>query len=159
WKADVARRVPAGEIVGRAGVVHGLNCTSRRLYELAAERGAAGLLPRAHKRADSTASRGDSCNGPLACELPVRQTMSFVWSGGVEMLSGDLVSVREVVDADAPTLYEMLADPRVAEHMSPPPPSVSAFRGFVEWARRQRAAGEGICFGIVPHGLDSAVGI
>lgn len=85
--------------------------------------------------------------------------MSFVWAGGIDTLSGDLVSVREVVDADAPSLYEMLADPRVAEHMSPPPPSVSAFRGFVAWARRQRTAGEGICFGIVPHGLESAVGI
>ena len=85
--------------------------------------------------------------------------MSFVWAGGIDTLRGDLVSVREVVDRDAPTLFEMLTDPQVAEHMSPPPPSVGAFRGFVEWAHNQRSAGEGICFGIVPHGLDSAVGI
>jgi ribosomal-protein-alanine N-acetyltransferase len=85
--------------------------------------------------------------------------MSFVWAGGIDTLRGDLVSVREVVDRDAPTLFEMLTDPQVAEHMSPPPPSVDAFRGFVEWARNQRASGEGTCFGIVPHGLDSAVGI
>jgi [ribosomal protein S5]-alanine N-acetyltransferase len=85
--------------------------------------------------------------------------MSFVWADGVDMFEGDLVRVREVVDADAPTLFEMLSDPQVTEHMSAPPRSVDAFRGFIEWARRQRASGEGICFGIVPHGLDSAVGI
>ena len=85
--------------------------------------------------------------------------MSFAWAGGVDTVGGDLVTVREVVDADAATLYEMLTDPVVAEYMSPPPPSVDAFRGFIEWARRQRAAGEGICFGIVPRGLHSAVGI
>ncbi len=85
--------------------------------------------------------------------------MSFAWAGGIDMLQGDLVSVREVVDSDAPTLFEMLTDPRVAEHMSSPPPSVGAFRGFIEWARTQRTAGEGISFGIVPHGLQSAVGI
>jgi len=85
--------------------------------------------------------------------------MSFVWAGGVDALDGDLVRVREVVEADAPTLYELLTDPQVAEHMSAPPPSVDAFRGFIEWARRQRVDGAGICFGIVPHGLDSAVGI
>src|SRR2546427_3342205 len=96
----------------------------------------------------------------LAHPLPLRAPgMSFVWAGGIDTLRGDLVSVREVVDRDAPTLFEMLTDPQVAEHMSPPPPTVDAFRGFVVWARKQRAAGEGMCFGIVPHGLDSAVGI
>src|SRR4051812_2890402 len=43
--------------------------------------------------------------------------------------------------------------------MSAPPPSVEAFAGFIQWAQRFRARGTGVCFGIVPHGLDAAVGI
>jgi len=85
--------------------------------------------------------------------------MSFVWGGGIDTVGGDLVTVREVAEGDAATLYELLTDPLVTEHMSPPPPSVDAFRGFIEWSRRQRAAGEGMCFGIVPRGLHAAVGI
>jgi len=81
------------------------------------------------------------------------------WTHKVERLHGEVVDVREVIDADAPTLFEMLCDPQVAAYMSPPPPSVEAFRGFIAWAQRQRALGHGICFGIVPPGLESAVGI
>jgi ribosomal-protein-alanine N-acetyltransferase len=72
---------------------------------------------------------------------------------------GDLVSIREVESADAPALFELLSDPVVAAHLSTPPPSVRAFAGFVSWAQQQRTRGEGLCFGIVPHGLQAAVGI
>jgi RimJ/RimL family protein N-acetyltransferase len=67
--------------------------------------------------------------------------------------------VREVVDADAETLFDLLADPVVAEHVSDPPPSVQAFSGFIRWAQRSRERGECVCFAIVPHQLHSAVGI
>jgi ribosomal-protein-alanine N-acetyltransferase len=85
--------------------------------------------------------------------------LRVAWTECVPRLSGDLSLVREVVDADAETLFELLADPVVAEHMSAPPPSVEAFAGFIQWAKRFRARGDGICFGIVPHGLHAAVGI
>jgi ribosomal-protein-alanine N-acetyltransferase len=81
------------------------------------------------------------------------------WTERLPDLSGDLVAVREIEAADAPGLFALLADPAVAAHMSPPPPSAAAFAGFVSWARQQRARGEGVSFGIVPHGLSSAVGI
>ena len=70
-----------------------------------------------------------------------------------------MVEVREVVQQDAPALFDLLSDPRVAAHMSSAPPSVRAFEGFVAWAQEERAMGRGLCFGIVPHGLQSAVGI
>jgi RimJ/RimL family protein N-acetyltransferase len=76
-----------------------------------------------------------------------------------DRLTGEVVSLREVVSSDAPALFELLADPRVAAHMSMPPPSVDAFEGFIAWARAERAAGRGFCYGIVPHGLEDAVGI
>ncbi len=81
------------------------------------------------------------------------------WTESSVRLGGDVVEVREIVDADAPTLFEMLSDPRVTAYMSPPPPSLDAFRGFISWARSERAQGNGICFGIVPPGLSAAVGV
>ena len=81
------------------------------------------------------------------------------WTEHVQQLSGDRVVVREVVESDAETLVELLSDPRVTEHLSSPPPSVSAFAAFIRWAQRQRATGNGVCFGIVPQGTNSAVGI
>jgi len=70
-----------------------------------------------------------------------------------------VTDVREVCLSDAATLFELLSDPSVAEYVSSPPPSAEAFAGFVAWTHQRRAAAKGVCFGIVPHGLDSAVGI
>ena len=84
---------------------------------------------------------------------------TFPWVEGVPELVGEIVRVREIAWADAPALFELLSDPVVAAHMSAPPPSVAAFAGFIAWARQQRASGESVCFAIVPHGAESAVGI
>jgi len=81
------------------------------------------------------------------------------WKQTLPPITGDSVTIREVVPADGPALFELLADPRVSAHMSTPPPSVRAFEGFIAWARGQREAGHGFCYGIVPHGLEDAVGI
>jgi RimJ/RimL family protein N-acetyltransferase len=81
------------------------------------------------------------------------------WFDAIPRLSGESVDVREVVESDADTLFELLSDPRVTQHLSSPPPSPSAFAGFIRWAQHERAAGNGVCFGIVPHGMCDAVGI
>ena len=81
------------------------------------------------------------------------------WCEIVPRLAGELVDVREVVESDAGTLFELLSDPQVTEHLSSPPPSASAFAGFIRWAHSERAACNGVCFGIVPHGMNDAVGI
>ena len=70
-----------------------------------------------------------------------------------------MVMAREIAAADAAVLFELLSDPIVVEHVSSPPPSISAFEGFIRWAHAERAAGRSVCFGIVPEGLDAAVGI
>lgn len=69
------------------------------------------------------------------------------------------MAVREVVCADAPVLAELLTDALVVEHVSAPPQSVRAFEGFIAWSQRERSLGRGVCFGIVPRGLEAAVGI
>jgi len=81
------------------------------------------------------------------------------WAESIPDLQGELVVVREVAHRDAPTLYEMLGDPRVSEYMASPPPSLDAFEGFIGWARRERELARGVCFAIVPPGLTEAVGI
>jgi [ribosomal protein S5]-alanine N-acetyltransferase len=81
------------------------------------------------------------------------------WADGLPRLAGELADVREVSPSDAPVLCELLTDPLVTEHVSSPPGSVSAFQGFISWAREERERGKGLCFAIVPHGLESAVGI
>ena len=115
--------------------------------------------------------RPDSSNG-TASRRPFRLTgfstkPSFSRRGGtrprwttqVPCLDAQLVRGREVVITDAPTLSRLLNAPAVTEHVSHPPPSVTAFAAFVRWAHKQRLAGDGVSFGIVPHGLDHAVGI
>lgn len=81
------------------------------------------------------------------------------WRSKLPLLSGAHVAVREVVSRDAPTLFDLLSDPAVTQHLSQPPPTLDAFAGFIAWAQRERAEGRSICFGIVPHGLKHAVGI
>ncbi len=81
------------------------------------------------------------------------------WTQALPRLSGELAAIREVALGDAPSLFEMLGDPCVSAHMSAPPPSIRAFQGFIGWAHAERVAGRGCCFGIVPHGLGTAVGI
>jgi ribosomal-protein-alanine N-acetyltransferase len=81
------------------------------------------------------------------------------WTSAIPVLMGEIVHVREVATADAAALAELLTDPVVIQHVSPPPRSTSAFESFIEWSQEQRARGRGVCFGIVPHGLGAAVGI
>jgi ribosomal-protein-alanine N-acetyltransferase len=82
-----------------------------------------------------------------------------LWANGLPRLRGELVDVREVTGSDAPVLCELLSDPAVAEHVSSPPRSLEAFQGFISWSLQERERGNGVCFAIVPHGLESAVGI
>jgi ribosomal-protein-alanine N-acetyltransferase len=94
--------------------------------------------------------------GKISYDPPVPEVP---WTQQVPRLAGGLTSVREVVACDAPTLLELLTDPVVTEYLYAPPPSVDAFSGFIAWAQQERAAGRSVCFGIVPHGLEAAVGI
>src|SRR6476660_3663563 len=84
---------------------------------------------------------------------------SVMWTSRVPRRYGRLVMVREIVPSDAPSLLVNLVDPVVAEYVSSPPPSLTAFQGFVQWSQFERAAGRGLCFAIVPDGLTDAAGI
>lgn len=53
----------------------------------------------------------------------------------------------------------MVSGDDVSRYISPPPSTVEGFSRFIEWAAFERAAGGHVCYGIVPAGLSSAVGV
>lgn len=81
------------------------------------------------------------------------------WTGRVPQIQGDLTTLREVAAADVYPLFALFSDPVVTAYMAPPPPTLAKFAGFIEWSFQQREQGQGVCFGIVPNGMDVAVGI
>jgi len=81
------------------------------------------------------------------------------WRAGLPALRGRGITLRELRLSDAPALFAMLTSEEVARFISPPPKSIQAFERFILWTQRQREAGEYVCFGIVPDGLDTAVGL
>ena len=81
------------------------------------------------------------------------------WRKALPVLTGTMVTLRELRLSDAPSLLAMLATEEVARFISPPPTTVDGFERFIAWTHRERAAGNYVCFGVVPHGMDAAIGI
>ena len=66
-----------------------------------------------------------------------------------------MVTLRELRLSDAPSLLAMLSTEEVARFISPPPTTVEGFERFIAWTHRERAAGNYVCFAVVPHGMDT----
>jgi ribosomal-protein-alanine N-acetyltransferase len=81
------------------------------------------------------------------------------WRTSLPVLTGNAVSLRELRAGDAPALFAALSSEQVSKFISPPPSTVDGFGRFIGWAIRQRQAGQYVCFAVVPHGSDTAVGI
>ena len=81
------------------------------------------------------------------------------WRQKLPVLTGSMVTLREMRLSDAPSLLAMLSTEEVARFISPPPTTVEGFERFIAWAHRERASGGYVCFAVVPHGMDTAVGI
>jgi len=90
---------------------------------------------------------------------PVEQAVRTDWRGGLPLLTGSLITLRELQINDAPSLFAMLATEEVSRFISPPPASVEGFERFIAWTHRQREAGQYVCFAVVPRGSDVAVGL
>jgi ribosomal-protein-alanine N-acetyltransferase len=75
------------------------------------------------------------------------------------VLTGRRVTLRELRTSDAASLFAMLTTEEVSRFISPPPTTVEGFERFIAWSHRQRAAGQYMCFAVVPTGTDTAVGI
>jgi ribosomal-protein-alanine N-acetyltransferase len=81
------------------------------------------------------------------------------WRNGLPTLTGARVTLREVRQSDAASLFAALLNEEVTRFISPPPPTMDGLERFIAWTHRQRAAGQSVCFAIVPHGSDAAIGL
>jgi [ribosomal protein S5]-alanine N-acetyltransferase len=86
-------------------------------------------------------------------------TVTSDWRTGLPCLTGNLISLRELRVSDAPALFSALSSEQVSKFISPPPASVDGFGRFINWAIGQRQAGQYVCFAVVPHDSDTAIGI
>ena len=87
------------------------------------------------------------------------QIVESDWKRALPVLTADSITLRELRPSDAASLLAMLTTEEVSRFISPPPTTVEGFERFIAWTQREREAGNYICFGIVPHGMEHAVGL
>jgi ribosomal-protein-alanine N-acetyltransferase len=81
------------------------------------------------------------------------------WRQVLPVLADEGVTLRELRHDDAEALLSMLATDDVSRFMSPLPPTSESFSRFVSWIHEQRTAGLCVCFGVIPAGAPSPVGV
>jgi RimJ/RimL family protein N-acetyltransferase len=92
--------------------------------------------------------------------MPTTATVTSTdWRSGLPVIAGSNFTLRELRIDDAASLLAMLTTEEVARFISPPPTTVEGFERFIAWTHRERLTGSYICFGVVPQGMDKAVGI
>ena len=90
---------------------------------------------------------------------PAQPSVSSDWRDALPVLTGAMITLRELELRDAPSLLAMLSSEEVARFISPPPTTVAGFERFITWAQEQRRKGEYVGFAVVPHGMTVAVGL
>jgi ribosomal-protein-alanine N-acetyltransferase len=85
--------------------------------------------------------------------------VSTNWRASMPVLQARGVTLRELRLSDAPSLLAVLTTEEVTRFISPPPTTISGFERFIEWTHQERAAGNYVCFGVVPAGHDQAIGL
>jgi RimJ/RimL family protein N-acetyltransferase len=81
------------------------------------------------------------------------------WRAGLPVLTGSLVTLRDLQVSDAPSLLAMLAADEVARFISAPPSDLAGFEAFIAKMHVRRAAGDAASFAVVPAGQEVAVGL
>ena len=81
------------------------------------------------------------------------------WRTALPFLEGRRITLREPRLADAPSLFSLLSTDDVSRFISPPPATVDGFERHIDWSHRQRAAGQYVCFAIVPRGAETPIGL
>jgi len=90
---------------------------------------------------------------------PVVTTISTDWREGLPVLTGAMVTLRELRPSDAASLCALLTTEEVSRFISPPPTTVEGFERFIAWTARQRKAGAYACFAVTVDSTDTAIGI
>ena len=85
--------------------------------------------------------------------------MTCRWQDELPTLRGNGVTLRELRQSDALSLFSLLTDDQVARFISPPPTSPEGFERFIAWTMTARAEGRYVCFGVVPDPFEEPVGL
>jgi ribosomal-protein-alanine N-acetyltransferase len=96
---------------------------------------------------------------PVASVITPAQPTAGGWRKALPVLNGASLTLRELEREDAASLVSMIAVEDVARFITPPPATVDGFERFIDWARRERAAGACACFAVVPRGMTHGVGV
>ncbi|MBA2305392.1 MAG: GNAT family N-acetyltransferase [Acidobacteria bacterium] len=91
--------------------------------------------------------------------LGVNTVVEPDWRQALPVLAGRSITLRELRLTDAPSLLALLSTEEGARCLSPAPATIEGFERFIAWTQRERQAGNYMCFGVVPHGMDTAVGL
>jgi len=86
-------------------------------------------------------------------------TVRSDWKDALPVLQGAGFTLRALRVSDAAALLTLLTTEEVTRFISPPPTTVEGFERFIAWATQEQAAGRYVCFGIVPEGAETAVGL
>ena len=81
------------------------------------------------------------------------------WRGGLPKVSDGHIVLRQLRVDDTPSLVAHLSDARVSRYIAPCPSTAARCAQFVRWTHAERRRGKLACFGIVPAGGTSAVGV
>jgi RimJ/RimL family protein N-acetyltransferase len=81
------------------------------------------------------------------------------WRSQLPVLAGSNFILRELRADDAASLLAMLSPEEVCRFISPPPTTVEGFKSFIAWTLHERETGNYICYGVVPAGMTTAVGL
>ena len=81
------------------------------------------------------------------------------WQCGLPELSDGAIVLRELRPPDAPSLLRHLNYAHVLQHIAPCPSTVDDFRRFIRWTHARRRRGVHACYGIIPPGQTTPVGI
>jgi ribosomal-protein-alanine N-acetyltransferase len=92
-------------------------------------------------------------------DRPATAAVTSDWRNALPVLAGAKVTLRELQVSDAASLFAMLTPEEVSRFISPPPTTVAGFERFIAWACAERAAGRYACFAVVPHGMQTAIGL
>jgi RimJ/RimL family protein N-acetyltransferase len=101
----------------------------------------------------------ESMAANIAMTITPAPVVSSDWKKGLPVLTASQVTLRELRLSDAHSLLTMLSTEEVARFISPPPTTVEGFERFIAWAHSERQAGRYACFAVVPHGMETAIGI
>lgn len=107
-------------------------------------------------------SHYESDGGALTANAPTSTTTATIapnWREALPVLTGNMVTLRELQLSDASSLLAMLTTQEVARFISPAPATLEGFERFIAWAHRERQGGHYVCYAVVPQGLSTAVGL